>query len=42
MFRFSPALPGFLRVGDFLVLKLINHSSKMTTEVVIDKRIPDK
>ena len=44
MFRFrcSGELPGFERLERFLLLKFTRFYKKMTTDAVIDKRIPDK
>ena len=42
MFRFSRDLPGFVYLGRLLSLTSLRFCRKMNTEVVIDKRIPDK
>ncbi|XP_058966440.2 RNA/RNP complex-1-interacting phosphatase-like [Pocillopora verrucosa] len=42
MFRFSRELPGFVYLGRLLSLTSLRFYRKMNTEVVIDKRIPDK
>ncbi|XP_022802896.1 RNA/RNP complex-1-interacting phosphatase-like [Stylophora pistillata] len=42
MFRFSLHLPGFVYLESLLSLNSLRFCRKMNTEVVIDKRIPDK
>ena len=42
IFRFPRELPGFVYLGRLLSLTSLRFCRKMNTEVVIDKRIPDK